>query len=361
MSLNLIGTPKKKIIFCTDIMLDLVFTPTELDFGYTIANWEEQILLNVYNPNEVSITVTNIIFPAGYSTDEITPFSIPSFGNVDIIMNFQRTSLGNYDSITNFIFEALGGSSSSTESINNICNVNNRALQFDGVNDYCESTQDWTIESTQAWTFFVKYKGLSFPSSTRSNCFFSNADNTTGRGLSIGKITTINDFMVLLRNTAGTADFVCRFSNPAGLFPTSNGTIQVIYDGSITLAGVRLFTNNVERTIRNTGSEANNLGANSIIGGTQKAKIGQFTSSFSSLITANGKVQEVSLVNYAKSLAELTSDYNNGTQSKGSGGFLFRAKLNEEGTPLTFPSQIENLAKISMNIIGQTSGNFVTF
>lgn len=349
MSLTLLNTPQKEIIICIDINSFFVSDVSELDFRWTLPNQQSETKnITVTNIGTTSGTILSISLPSGFFTTQTFPQTVLAGQSLVIPIYFLAVSSADYSANTSI------NANSNTVVVSLLGGVQSYGLQFDGVNDNIKSTQDVSWERTQAWTFFAKLKDVTWATNL-ANCLFTFRSASVTKYLSIGGITTLNDLVIILRNTAATNDLVARFTNRNTI--PSNSTIQITYSGNSLLTGLRLFVNNVERTARGAG-EIQTLSATIIESG-QNAFIGTLANS--NFMTANSKIQEISFVNYVKSAGERTADYNAGFQSKGSGDWLFRQSLNVGGTPINLKADVLGGVEIDTTILGQVSGNFVNF
>jgi hypothetical protein len=352
MSLTLISNPQKTIIICADEVSFFVSDVSELDFRWTLPNQQSETKnITVTNIAGVTGTILSISLPSGFFTTQTFPQTVLAGQSLVIPIYFLASTLGDYSNDTDI------NGDTNVISVSLLAVVQSKGLQFDGVNDYVISTQDLNWERTQAWTLFCKYKNVNW-ATNNANVIFAFRSASGTRNLIIGAPTFLDDFLVILTNTSGTNQLVARFASRVTL-PSEEGTIQVSYSGNSLLGSFRFFINNVQRTTRGAG-EVQTL-SSSIVEAGQKALVGSITTAGSTFMTANSVLQEISFVNYEKSLAEIEVDYNAGFQSKGSGDWLFRQSFNVGGTPINLKADVLAGGEIDTTIIGQTSGNFVIF
>lgn len=353
MSLTLLANPQKTIIICVDEFSFFTTDVSELDFRWTLPNQQSETQnITLTNVGTNLGIVLSISLPSGFFTTQTFPQTVGVGGSLVIPIYFSASTIADYSDDT------IIDTNSNTISVSLLAVVQSKGLQFDGVNDYVISTQDVNWGRAQSWTMFAKYKDINWSSFPR-NCFFSNAtEDSNIRGIGIGEITRLGaQFLVVLRNIASSNELVCRFSD-ANTFDTS-GIIQITYNGTSLLNGVRMYVNGVEKTSR-AAEQAQTL-SGTITASGQKAKIGRYVTASPNLFSSNTDIQEISFVNYVKSGAELTDDYNAGFQSKGIGDWLFRQSFNVGGTPINLKADVLAGAEIDTTIIGQTSGDFVNF
>lgn len=215
------------------------------------------------------------------------------------------------------------------------------ALKFDGVNDYAEGTGA-TWNWTQPWTFF--FKGI-----FRSNAekFFFSFLPFGSSGLSIGMLNSNTRLRLAFSNNQ-----IIDFGNAPNTINTEV-IIQVSYDPSLpALERGRCFINGIEYP-RVGGSFINFNNPSNII------RLGTtFNSTFSFPRWYNGIINNMSFVNYTKTPAEITDDFNNGYQSEGSGAYLLNIIptypniIKSLNPTLPFKEQAQNL---DMNIFGKTN------
>jgi hypothetical protein len=209
-------------------------------------------------------------------------------------------------------------------------------LKFDGSNDFLindASTPFTQWERTQPWTFFAKFM---MPSATQSALYSSmvavNAGITIWGRLSITGRPTVE--------MAATSS-VRTFAQPSG-FAFVAGTVytlQLTYNGNSSFTGFSWRINDIPYTSQNTVS--NNL-SGTIINPQNSFQVGKRYLNDSSM---NGWIQEVSFVNYVKSVAEMQADFAAGTQSQGTGNYLLR--------------QIPKLNPISLNSLQYFDGGYL--
>jgi hypothetical protein len=346
--LSLIETPKREIIFCITDGSEFVSDVSELDFRWSLAS--QRTLTKSVTLTNIGIsqgTVTGVLLPTGFFTSASFPQTVAGGASIVIPIYFEYNITGDYSN------NAIFTSGSNNVLVSLLGGVESKGLQFDGVNDYVISTQDVSWERTQAWTFFAKYEDINFSGQPR-NCFFSNTGGILQTGIAIGQISGVsNAIVVLLRNANGTNELLCRFT---GTFPTT-GVLQITYDGSSLGTGLTLYINGASKTRAISVSSL----TGSIVIPNLKGRIGRFVGPNFSYFTANTKVQEVSFVNYLKSGAELTADYTNGFQDKGSGDWLFRQSFNIGTTSINLKADVLGGNQVDMTVMGQTVADIVNF
>jgi len=350
MSLTLLNNPQKQIIICVDEQSFFESDVSELDFRWTLPNQQSETKnIIVTNISGVIGTVNSIILPSGFFTTQTFPQTVLAGQSLVIPIYFLASTLGDYSNDT----DINGDSNVVTVSL--LAVVQSKGLQFDGVNDYVISTQDVNWERSQAWTMFFKYKNINWTQNSKNPIFSFYGASRLLDSFSLGGYTTDNTFVIQIIKTITPSDrLLARILNRSAI--PSTGTIQIVYNGTSNTGGIRFYANNVENTGR--GAEINTLTSNIVTSG-QKAIIGQIDGSI--FLTANSVIQEISFVNYFKSDAELTADYNAGFQSKGSGDWLFRQSFNVGGTPLNLKADVLGGLQVDTTIIGQTTGDFVNF
>jgi hypothetical protein len=352
MSLTLLNTPQKEIIICADINSFFVSDVSELDFRWTLPNQQSETKnITVTNVGTTSGTILSISLPSGFFTTQTFPQTVDVGDSIIIPIYFLAVSSADYSA------NSLINANSNSIIVSLLGGVQSYGLQFDGVNDFVISTQDVNWERTQAWTFFCRYENINW-AINNANTLFIFRSASGNKNLILGSPTLLDDFIVIMTNTSGTNQLVNRFANRSTL-PSAAGIIQITYSGNSLLSGVRFYIDNVERTTRGAG-QVETLSA-SIVESGQKAVIGSVTTSGSTYLTPNARLQEISFVNYVKSAGELTTDFNNKFQSIGSGDYLFRQSFNLGGTPINLKADVLAGVEIDTTIIGQTSGNFVIF
>ena len=182
-------------------------------------------------------------------------------------------------------------------------------LKMDGSDDYIQSNTSFPQwDRGQAWTMFARMQDNS------GGSIYSTSDGSKGvelyRGVS-GEWTVkfLDGTLSLTVTTAADATYYL------------DVILQITYDGSSTVGGVSFYINNVSTFSFGAGS----LGA-TIINASNLFLIGKQSTVVANLLNTNCAVQEVSFVDYVKSGVELTSDYNAGTQSIGTGAWLLNVQ-----------------------------------
>jgi len=224
------------------------------------------------------------------------------------------------------------------------------ALKFDGVNDKLENNVFNQFEKTQSFTFFAKLKTISNVGGVAYTIFDTRlVSGIYLKGLAFAVLSNgkLNCGLFGVSGSGSTDSYVIQTDSTVN--PASFVTLQVTYNGSVFAVYVNsalvphtILNNNLTTTITTTA------------GG---FTIGQVN--FPAAVTYDGGVlQEVSIVDFVKSGSQLTSDYNAGGQTIGSGAWLLApvkpiypdviASLNSATTFPTVPSQY------NMTILGKS-------
>jgi hypothetical protein len=350
MSLTLLNTPEKQITLCIDEQSFFVSNVSELDFRWTLPNQQSETKnITVTNVGTTSGTILSIFLPTGFFTTQIFPQTVGIGASLIIPIYFVAASIADYSNNT------LINGAANIVSVSLLAVVQSKGLRFDGVNDTVAVTQTVNWERTQAWTMFIKYKNINWIPNLR-NCLFMFLSLSTDRGMYlIGEFS--NDLVLGLRSDFFGNELRVCWANRSS-FPAS-GTMQITYSGNSDISGFKLYINNVEYTTRDAGSEINSL-SGTIVGAGQKLYMASFYG-VNRFITDNAEIQEISFVNFVKTVGQLSTDYTNGFQSKGTGDWLFRQSFNVGGTPLALKADVLGGAQVDSTILGQTSGDFVNF
>jgi hypothetical protein len=186
------------------------------------------------------------------------------------------------------------------------------ALNFNGTNQYLQSQTTaqggldfvkW--DRQQPWTFFVKLKAKS----VNNHAVFS---WNTASGNPIGLSFMFRD-----------GRFEVIFAAPSLLWVKSSTitsinqdtTIQIVYNGNSLASGITII---IDNTVVSNIVQSDAI-SGSILSNTSPS-VGYWSTSFPRFF--RGTINHISFVNYVKSPAELTADFNAKKQSVGSGAWL---------------------------------------
>lgn len=182
-------------------------------------------------------------------------------------------------------------------------------LKFDGINNYVRSESGVMPQRNEPWTFFAKLKRYN---TNEHAIWSSNYIFSTMSGIGFQFVGN------LFFCSMGTVSERIRYDITSSHTINEFITVQLIYDPTLpNIDRGRLFVNNVEY-FRFDGQWANtNWTSSQCILGRLGLGVGGAPNRY-----LNGMIKEVSFVNYIKTTAELTDDFNNGCQSQGSGSYL---------------------------------------
>lgn len=211
------------------------------------------------------------------------------------------------------------------------------ALNFNGVNQYLQSQTtaqggkdfvQW--DRQQPFTFFLD---ITLDNTIFSNYFFSTQDDTNV-GIAIG-YSSSGGIAFLIRNSNLGLEFIIP------LLQSGRYIIQVVYTGNSDANSISSY---IDNTLSTNTILKNNI-SGSIINNSNSFTLGRLRPSVP--IHFDGILNRLSFVNYAKTSAELTEDFNNKKQSKGTGEWLLapiEPIYTDEGN-----KQIKSLATTDIN------------
>lgn len=187
------------------------------------------------------------------------------------------------------------------------------ALNFNGTNQYLKSQTtaqggldfiQW--DRFQPWTFFIRVK------TSKSVTLYDQRIGASGENRGIA-ISIIDKKLKVAFIFAG--DKYLIVDTPVRDFSNYN-VITVTYDGSSTASGFSIKINDVLQTLTTTSNDP----PSSIINTNKSFLVGK--NPYTTLYDLNGSITTLSFVDYVKSPTELTADFNNKKQSKGTGEWL---------------------------------------
>lgn len=187
------------------------------------------------------------------------------------------------------------------------------SLKYDGINDYLQIQSFNQFDFNQAFTLFFNYKNLDW--SLGQGKIFTSSNGS--QFFEISRSGAVLQFR--MRNTFFSDEFLVNYTyNPAN-FPNT-GILQIAYNGTPNNRNninLRFDDNEIIGATIFSSLSGSIISVGDTYVGYRNNNPNDF---FPNLTTFT----ELSIVDYAKTVGEMTTDFNNGTQSIGTGSDLLR-------------------------------------